>query len=220
MPSATNTAVLWTGGKDCALAMQRAMQQGCEITRIVTFVPPDARFLAHPLPVMQAQVDAIGRPWHRPEVTEPHFESYRKALSALKSDHGVEAVVTGDISLVDGYPNWIRQCAEGLDVEVMTPLWEMDRVGLLRELVEDGFEVMISAVLLSALDEDWLGRRIDPDTIRELERLEGVDPCGENGEFHTVVLNAPYFAKRVDARVVGTHRADGMAFAELRIDGV
>ncbi len=211
-----NTAVLWTGGKDCALAMHRAMRQGANITQIVTFVPPDACFHAHPLGVMQAQVDAIGKPWRRPEIREPYFESYREALTSLKRDYGVGAVATGDITLVDGCPNWIRQCAEGLDIEVLTPLWEEDRVSILRELVTDGFEVMISAVRPANMDEGWLGRIIDEAAISELESLEGVDPCGENGEFHTVVLNAPYFGAPLVIDIAGIHRADNMVFADIR----
>lgn len=212
-----NAALLWTGGKDCALAMHRALEQGIDVSRIVTFVPPDAHFLAHPLDVMQAQIDAIGKPWHRPQVVEPHFESYREALSNLRSEYGVDTVITGDISLVDGHPNWIRQCAEGLDIEVLTPLWELDRVGLLHELLDHAFEVIISAVRLAAMDESWLGRTIDAGAIRQLQGLNGVDPCGENGEFHSVVLDAPFFRSRIDLAVDSISRTSEMAFAQLRV---
>lgn len=208
--------MLWTGGKDCALAMHWCMEQGIEITHLVTFVPPDAHFRAHPLHVMQAQVEAVGKPWLRPVVTEPHFESYRTALASMKRDFGVDAVITGDISLVDGHPNWIRQCAEGLGIEVLTPLWELDRADLLDALLTDCIEAMISAVRLSAMDESWVGRKLDAQAIDELTGLDGVDPCGENGEYHSIVLNAPYFNEALRLTVSGVSKTDEMAFAELK----
>lgn len=212
-------AVLWTGGKDCALALHQVAAAGVGIECMVTFMPPSARFRSHPLHIIESQVRAVGRPWHRREITEPYFESYRDALRSLRDDLGVNVVVTGDIAEVDGHPNWIRECAAGLNIEVMTPLWGMERTEILDALLDNGFKVMMSAVKLSALDISWLGREIDRQAIDELtnlHRLKRVDPCGESGEYHSIVLNAPFFEHEVNVTIAGSSEDGGLAFAELR----
>lgn len=218
MNTSPRAAVLWTGGKDCALAMHLSMEAGADIICLVTFVPPDARFLSHPLPVMQAQAEAVGRPWHRIEIVEPYADSYRNAFIRLRDEKAIDTIVTGDIAEVDGYPNWVRRCAEGLDVEVSTPLWGLSRAETLDALVGNSFAVTISAVKLSALDRSWIGREIDrkiADELLALQEDDGVDACGENGEFHTIVTYAPFFAHRIPITLTGVYDDGDRAYAEL-----
>lgn len=209
--------MLWTGGKDCALAMHMSMQAGVCIDCLVTFAPTNARFRSHPLHIMQSQTNAIGRPWQRMEIVEPYFDSYRQALARLRDERGIGCVVTGDIAEVDGHPNWIRQCAEGLGIDVATPLWGMDRAEMLDALVSESFVAVITAVKLSALDSAWIGRQIDrrtADELLDLQESRGVDACGENGEFHTMVVNAPFFARGVDLAIAGTVSEGERAYAK------
>ena len=114
----------------------------------------------------------------------------------------VEGVVTGDIDLVEGLPNWVRECALESDapLDVLTPLWGRDRLELLRELVARRIEARLTHLAHPALPPSWLGRMIDDGLIEELRALHGsagVDPCGENGEFHTMVEWSPAFAFRM-----------------------
>ncbi len=194
---AKNAAVLWTGGKDCALAHWDAAEAGHRVTRLVTFAPETREFLSHPLSFMSRQAEAMGLPHQVIPVAEPYREGYVNAIRAL-AEQGVDALITGDIAEVDGYPNWIRECSEGSGVEVLTPLWGIDRLSLLRRLLDLRFRVILSCVKGPWLTAEWLGREITQETMDELQalnRVNGIDPCGENGEFHTLVTDSPLFHK-------------------------
>jgi diphthamide synthase (EF-2-diphthine--ammonia ligase) len=137
---AKNAAVMWTGGKDSALALEEAANLGYSIDRLVTFVPKNADFKAHSLSILSLQSEATGFPLDLLEVGEPFFGSYRMHIRRLKEECGIDAVVTGDIDLVDGCPNWVRQCAEGTGVEVLTPLWDIRRDNAMERLLIRGYK--------------------------------------------------------------------------------
>ncbi|HEX2953890.1 MAG TPA: diphthine--ammonia ligase [Bacillota bacterium] len=195
-----NAAVLWTGGKDSALALYEAEHLGYNIQSLVTFVPEVSEFLAHPLVLMKYQADALNLPHYPVIIHEPFRESYEEAIAALKEKDGIETLVTGDIADVDGYPNWIRQCSERSGMEVLTPLWHRDRLSLLERLLAVHYKVVFSCVKKPWLTDEWLGRELDQDAIvklSELHHVNGLDICGEQGEYHTLVLDGPSFTKRI-----------------------
>ncbi|HEX5008982.1 MAG TPA: hypothetical protein VFY71_01180 [Planctomycetota bacterium] len=193
-------AVLWTGGKDCSLALHEARAAGLDVRALVTFTPRDPDFLAHPLPVLALQAQAAGLPHRRLVVEQPFRDGYERALRTLR-DEGVRVLVTGDIAEVAGHPNWVRECAEPLGLRVETPLWGRERPALLARLLELRFRVVVSCVDTRRLPAGWVGRTLDAAAVAELRALQashGVDPSGENGEYHSLVLEAPFFAQRVD----------------------
>jgi uncharacterized protein (TIGR00290 family) len=178
--------------------MHDAMCAGHPIDRLVTFAPPDAKFLAHPISVMRAQADAMGLPHQIIEVGPDARADYRSAISQL-GRQGITALVTGDIDRVQNLPNFVQECCEGLDMEVLMPLWQADRLAVLQRLVDLGFEVVFSLVKEPWFSSpDWIGRRLDPASILDLQKMPGVDACGENGEYHTLVLDAPMFKHRIE----------------------
>jgi diphthine-ammonia ligase len=203
-------AALWTGGKDSALAFYKARLTGQNIRHLVTFIPEGADFLAHPIPLMQLQAEAMGLSHQALTITEPFREGYERAIQDLKKKDGIETLITGDISLVDGRPNWIRECSRPSGMEVLTPLWEQDRLELLKRLLAEGFQVIFSGVYQPWFTEDWLGVELSKDTLEGLCRLgreKGMDLCGEQGEYHTLVLDGPFFKKRIalDSFTKGLH---------------
>jgi uncharacterized protein (TIGR00290 family) len=183
-------AVFWTGGKDSALALTRVREAGLPVAALVTFAPEDARFRAHPLPVLAAQALSLGIVHRVVTLRLPYERAYIEAFEGLLAK-GFTHLVTGDIDLVEGLPNWVRQCASGLPLEVVTPLWNEDRESLLVELERRRFRVVFSCVRppVPAL---LCGRELDDDAKRLLREC-GADLCGENGEYHTLVLDAPGF---------------------------
>ncbi len=214
------SALLFTGGKDCCLALHESLKAGQDVAALVTFAPKNPDFLAHPLSVMTLQAAAIGIPHLVMEVAEPYEQGYRDAIVRLRDEHGIGVLITGDIDLVAGQPNWIRQCCEGSGVEVRMPLWHRDREGLMRELVDEGFRVVLSCVKRPWLTPDFAGRTIDDGCLEEFKLLHaanGLDLCGENGEYHSLVLDGPIFRRliRLDASSVVR---DEMAY--LRIERV
>ena len=192
-----SVAIAWTGGKDSALALHRCA--GRDVSELVTFVPRDAHFLAHDLELMRWQADAVGMP-HRCELVESPYEAgYERALQRLL-ERGVHTVVTGDIAEVDGQPNFLSARATRVGLRVELPLWGVDRITHLRSILELGFEVVLTLVKEPWLDASWAGRRLDAAALEELllvEAATGLDPAGENGEYHSMVLAGPGWRQRL-----------------------
>ncbi|OPZ09734.1 MAG: ATP-binding region [candidate division BRC1 bacterium ADurb.BinA292] len=213
-----HAAMLWTGGKDCALALDEAIRTGIDIRCLATFAPPRPDFLAHPLALMQLQARAMDLPHHIVAVTAPFDQGYETGLARLRDEFGIDGVVTGDISEVDGCPNWIRERCRPVGLDVLTPLWGRDRADLLRLLLERGFKVRISCVKTRCLAPNWIGREIDESTITDFTALHdanGFDLCGENGEYHTIVTGGPRFRQPIAIHRFTTRTGDGLAWIEI-----
>lgn len=192
-----NTAVLWTGGKDCALAFLKAQRLGYNITHLVTFAPEKARFRAHNLHLIKEQAKTIGLPHLILTVKRPMKESYEDAIAILKNKYNVHTLVTGDIDEIENHDNWIEERSKKSKMKVFNPLWKKDRKTLLNELISEKFTVIFSLVKKPFFDKNWVGKKIDTTTINKLNELN-IDLCGENGEYHTMVLNAPFYKTAVN----------------------
>ena len=204
------SAVLWTGGKDSALALQVSLNL-YDIRRLVCFVPADDRqFYAHPTPLMELQARKIGIPIEFMPIAEPYRSSYRQQIRVLR-DSGIETLITGDISTVNGMPNWIESVATNL-VGVYKPLWELDRHTILNTLIAEKFEVLCSLAYKKFFLPTITGRYLDAELISELKRLP-VDACGEQGEYHTWVLDAPFFKESLQLK--GTRVVDAAEYSYL-----
>ena len=215
--SGRNAVVLWTGGKDSCLALHEALAEGCQVSGLVTFAPPEPQFLAHPVTVMQAQARALDLPHRLLTVEPPHEESYTRHIRALRRQ-GVDLLITGDIAEVGGSSNWIRRCAEPAGMPVWTPLWGRDRKTLLDDLLTQRFHVLFSCVKADWLDASWLGRELDPEAIAELQAVRarsGVDLCGEEGEYHTLVTDAPRFRQRLQLTGCAARHAEQFAHGHI-----
>ncbi len=196
-----NVAVLWTGGKDSSLAFYEAEMLGHKINCLVTFALSEERFLAHPLDFIRLQSQALGFPHYEIDVREPLDGSYENAISSLKKQHGIDTLVTGDIGEVAGHdPNWIVERAARCDVKVFRPLWQKDRIELLNRLLALRFKVVFSCVKRPWFTNEWLGLELSPDLVeclRQMSERTGLDICGEQGEYHTLVVDGPQFRKRI-----------------------
>lgn len=211
-------AMLWTGGKDSALALHEAARDGYCVRRLVTFVPPEPDFLAHPLDFMSMQARALDLPHRVVPVSPPFEEGYEVGLRELRDAMGIDCVVTGDIAEVSGYPNWIRERGHAIGMRVHTPLWGRDRNSLLAVFLEQGFKACISCVDIRSLDESWVGRELDEEAISELRRIgkrNGLDLSGENGEYHTMLVDGPRFRQRIDIRSYSVLTTDSLAHMEI-----
>lgn len=209
--------MLWTGGKDSALALHESKRAGCEIALLATFAPPDENFRAHPVSFIKLQAAALGLPHQVIHVEAPFREGYENGIRRLQQEHGIDTLVTGDIAEVGEQPNWIRQCAEPLGLRVMTPLWGWDRLALLRRLIADDYGIVFSLVKKPWFDVSWAGRRLDGAAVEELIALRarnGVDVCGENGEYHTLTLNAPMFREKISWAPTAMREEGDMAWVE------
>ncbi|MBI5462162.1 MAG: diphthine--ammonia ligase [Gammaproteobacteria bacterium] len=210
--------MLWTGGKDSALALHEARLDGCHVRCLVTFAPPEPDFLAHPLAIMKLQADALALPHVLWTVREPFHEGYEAGLRWLKETLGIDTIITGDIAEVAGQPNWIRERCRPVGMRVMTPLWGRDRAELLQRLLATGFKVVFSCVKTRWLDAQWVGRELDHaaiDRLHLLRKQNGLDLCGEEGEYHTLVTDAPYFNRRLRLGAFRVRERDDLAYLEI-----
>jgi diphthine-ammonia ligase len=213
-----SAAILWTGGKDSALALDEARRAGYDVRCLVTFAPPDPDFLAHPLSFMKLQAGALGLPHRVLPVVAPFETGYETGLRGLRDELGIECVVTGDVAEVDGTPNWIRERCRPVGMEAFTPLWARDREGLLQQLLDRGFRARFSCVDTRRLDESWVGRDLNAAAIAELRIVRertGLDLCGEQGEYHTLVVDGPPFAQAIEIRSWSKRIVDSRATMEI-----
>jgi len=213
-----NAAMLWTGGKDSSLALFEAGRNGYCIRCLVTFAPPQPDFLAHPLSFIKLQAQALALPHYVMPIREPFEESYETALAGLRTEMNIDTVITGDIAEVGGSPNWIRERSRPAGLKVHTPLWGRDRGVLLEQLLANGFEVIFSCIKTRWLPEDWVGRKLNDQAVAALRAVRqdtGLDLCGEEGEYHTLVTNGPHFTRAIEICSYSRRAINSMAHMEI-----
>jgi diphthine-ammonia ligase len=213
-----SSAVLWTGGKDCSLALYEARRDGYEVDCLVTFAPLNPKFLAHPPGFIKMQAQALLLPHYIVSLSEPFEKSYEDALCKLRNEMGINTVITGDIAEVGGSPNWIRERSRPVGMNVHTPLWGCDRLALLQQQLATGFQVIFSCVNTRWLEAGWVGRELDDAAIADLRCVRdrtGLDLCGEEGEYHTLVTDGPSFTRPIRIRSHSKRTQDFLAYMEI-----
>jgi uncharacterized protein (TIGR00290 family) len=192
----------WSGGKDSSLCLFKLLQsQSYDIVGLLTSISQQyQRISMHGVRVelLEAQVKSIGLPLIKMEMPEmPTMEAYekmmRESLTELKSQ-GVTGSVFGDIFLEDLRTYRENKLAE-LDLKGIFPLWKMPTDQLIHQFLDLGFKTVITCVNEKYLGKHFAGRIIDRDFLKDLP--PGVDPCGENGEFHTFVFDGPIFKEPI-----------------------
>lgn len=195
----------WSSGKDSAMALHELMKNAdCEIVSLLTVVTKDyGRISMHGVreELLDLQAASIGLPLEKIFITkrssDAEYESLmREALMRRKKD-GVKAVAFGDIFLED-----LRKYREDrlreVGIEAVFPIWKRDTRELAGSFIEAGFKAIITCVDTKVLDKKFSGRLFDRKFLSELPA--NVDPCGENGEFHSFVYDGPIFKGPVPCR--------------------
>ncbi|MEN8615268.1 diphthine--ammonia ligase [Dehalogenimonas sp. THU2] len=197
--------VSWSGGKDCCLAAYRAQKQGHNIRRLASVVTEHSgEVFPHRLPpsVVNLQAEALGIPLTQMVTTvDTYNDSYSKMLQSFQSE-GITGGVFGDVSignnLAEKHLNWAKSVCEPAGITPIMPLWNEERSSLLRDLVDSGFTAMIIVVGDSHLGKEWLGRKLDTETIAEFQSMAEASPSGHVGYYHTLVVDGPIFSKRLE----------------------
>jgi uncharacterized protein (TIGR00290 family) len=160
-----------------------------------------------------AQAEATGIPANFRRASWNTYEmEFSKALDSFKIND-FEGGIFGDL-YTDRHRKWVEEVCKKPRLTPLLPLWGRESKDLLLELVGDGFEAVVVAVRAGLLDSSWLGRKIDYGFIRDIEKM-GVDVCGEKGEYHTLVVDGPFFKKRIEIKDTKVIRRDGMHFLEI-----
>jgi diphthine-ammonia ligase len=214
-------ACCWSGGKDSCYAFWKAVALGHDVRYLVNFatIASSGRNASHGLrnELIRLQAEAAGIPLIQRETTWQGYEqSFREVMNELRNK-GIEGLVTGDIDIVE-HRTWTENICGEVGLEALLPLWKLDRREIMTGFVDEGFESIVVCLKAEILDETWLGRRIDRNFISELlDYGQGchVDICGENGEYHTFVVDGPAFHKRISVTLGGKVLSEGYWFQDI-----
>jgi predicted ATP pyrophosphatase (TIGR00289 family) len=200
--SRLRVAALVTGGKDSALALHRVMKKGYDVKCLVTMLPErdDSWIFHYPnIHMTDLFAEAVGIPLVKAEtsgVKDSELEDLKRVLAKLE----VDAVVSGGISS-QYQKRSIDEICQELGFLHIAPLWQEDQLKLLGEIISLRMETIIVGVYAYGFDQTWLGRRIDASAVKDLKELNrkyAVSLVGEGGEYETLVLDAPFFKKRIE----------------------
>lgn len=196
-------AILFSGGKDSVYAAYLVKQAGNELACAIVMKSENKdSYMFHTPSIEKAerQVDVMGIPLlvHRTKgEKEEELEDLTDAIRIAKEKYGVEGVVTGALHS-EYQASRIGKICEELGVKSINPLWHREEIGYLNELIDNDFDIVITAVAAYPLDDSWLGRKIDEKFIEDVKVLKEkykIHPAGEGGEFETFVLNCPLFER-------------------------
>lgn len=194
-------ASLYSGGKDSTFALYLAEQMGHDVPYLVNVMPEDeASWIFHTpnLNVVPLMAESMGKEL----VTAPSTGSEEGDMAGLRNaleGLDVEGVVTGAVWSDYQWDRMNIVCGD-LGLKVITPLWRKDQDYLMDQFLDSGIESIIVGCYAEGLDESWLGRRIDEDSVRELKELReryGISIMGEGGEYESMTIDSPMHSRRL-----------------------
>jgi len=209
-------ASLFSGGKDSSWALYRALEDGLNVTTLVTVHPGDDSYMYHVpatdlaalaaesigIDLLEVDPGDLGAEAATDSAAQgdAELEPLEAALRELAAEEGLAGVTAGAVES-EFQTSRIEAMCERLGIDLYAPLWQRDPVTLAEEMLDAGFEILIVQVAAAGLDESWLGRRLDADALDELVALNeryGVHPLGEGGEFETLVTDGPHMARPIE----------------------
>jgi len=191
----------WSGGKDSCLACYKAIGSGYDVRYLLNFISKKyKRCCFHGIKgkLLRLQAELVGIPLVQKEVS-PDMKEYEKefkqAVSELKAA-GIRGMVFGDVYLQE-HKSWVERVCKELEIQPIEPLWAISPDNIVREFIELGFRAIVVSCQAKLFGEEFIGRYVNGDFLKELKEKK-ICPCGENGEFHTFVLDGPIFKKRIE----------------------
>lgn len=197
-----NSLCSWSGGKDSCFALLQATQLGYTPKILLSVLNEEGQISrSHGIPseILKVQAALAGIPIHLISSSWSEYEfHFTTALKELMTRFQLSHAVFGDIDL-QAHRDWEEKVCEAAGLTAFLPLWKQDRKKLVLQMLEAGFETMIVSCN-ETMGERFLGKIISIELVEELEAL-GIDACGENGEYHTVVLDCPLFSEKLNVQV-------------------
>ena len=183
-----NFVTSWSGGKDSCYAMMQATQQGLIPKVLLNMMNENgkvSRSHGLPLSILNQQAQKMGLP----------LEGIPATWGDYEAKYDLEAAVFGDIDL-QPHKDWEDKVCAAASLKAILPLWQQDRIVLVHQMLENGIVTMIVSCN-TIMGEQYLGKILTKELAQELHE-KGIDPCGENGEFHTLVINCPLFSGAIE----------------------
>ena len=214
----TNSLISWSGGKDSCYATILAKQQGFQPGVLLNVLNEEGNISrSHGIPaaILTAQAKSMGISL---KLISSSWNDYEKkfvdALIQLRTEHEITAAIFGDIDL-QAHKDWEEMVCAKAGLKAFLPLWKRDRKQLVIEMLDAGIVTMIVSCN-TTMGEHFLGKILTPLLIEELESL-GIDPCGENGEYHTLVTDCSLFIHPLQVEITGTQLHDNYWFCLLKL---
>lgn len=216
-------ALSWSSGKDSAWALHLLRQQpDIEIAALITTFNGEAdRVAMHAVrrELVEAQAERIGIPLWPVEIPWPcpneEYERRMQSVCRRAVDEKIFAIAFGDLFL-QNIRDYRERQLQGTGLKPLFPLWKIPTDQLAREMLAAGVKAKLTCVDSSRLGKSFAGRDYNLALLQELP--PGIDPCGENGEFHTFVYDAPVFSRPIRVRSGEVIERDGFVFADLLPD--
>lgn len=211
-----NILCSWSGGKDSCFALMQAIDQGYIPKVLLNVLNEEGKISrSHGIPysILQTQANEADIFLHCISSSWQEYEMrFTNELKELKNGFNLTHAVFGDIDLQE-HRDWEEKVCANAGLMAVLPLWKQDRKKLVMEMLEAGIEAMIVSCN-EKMGEQFIGEMISPSLVNELEAM-GIDPCGENGEYHTLVLDCPLFASPHKVSVAEKIKHEGYWFGKL-----
>lgn len=193
--------VSWSGGKDCCLALHRVLEAGYEVVGLLSMVSEEhSRNRAHGIPLrcLQLQAEALALPLILIDSGDQYGQRLAEALARLRHAERVDAVAFGSL-YADRDRGWNEGVAAAAGLTALFPVWmPKDRAGYhLGEWIDLGYHAVVCRADSRILDQSWAGRPLDRAFYHDIHQTDAC-PMGENGEYHTFVVNGPIFRQRLE----------------------
>ena len=201
-PSQEKALFAWSGGKDSAMALYQSRQdKEYSIVSLLTTVTEEyCRISMHGVreSLLEEQARSLGLPLVKVVIPKDcSQDSYEQAMGKSLLNYqnkGISSVIFGDIFLED-LKKYRQERLSTVGMHGVFPIWGKDTRSLARQFIDSGFEAIVTCIDSTVLDRSFCGRLFNKEFLNDLP--DSVDPCGENGEFHTFVFNGPLFTKKI-----------------------
>ncbi len=212
--------ISWSSGKDSAFALHEVRRAGefDVVGALTTVTETFGRVSIHGVrqEILHAQLDAAGLPARIVPIPYPCpneiYEARMGEAVARASREGISHIVFGDLFLAD-IRSYREQKLAGTGITPLFPLWQRPTLALAHAMIESGLEAWLATVDLKKLPAKFAGRKFDLQLLADLP--EGIDPCGENGEFHTCVVAGPIFSRRLAVAAGERVEREGYGYSDL-----
>jgi len=213
-----NSFCSWSGGKDSTLSLYKALKNGLEVKYLLNMMNEDGKnSRSHnlSLEILKEQSDSLDIPLITRNTSWDNYEElFIDTLKRFK-DEEINSGIFGDIDLED-HRKWEEKVCNKAGLKAVLPLWQEKRKILLNEFLDLGFKTMIVVINENYMDKKYLGKILDNRLVNEFEEI-GIDPNGENGEYHSVVLDGPIFNYPIEVKRQDKLYNEGYWFQEIKL---
>jgi uncharacterized protein (TIGR00290 family) len=205
---------LFSGGKDSLYSLYLAEKQGIKVDHLITLITnlPIPSPHAENVEALKKIAKSMGK-----QLTIVDFKQENTFINVLKK-LDVDALVAGDIN-VEAHLEGLKDVCKKTGLTLLEPIYGKDTTKLFHEIFGLGFKALITGVELNSMDKKWLGFVISEQSGTQfLEKIGKVDPLGENGEFHTLVLDCPLYGKSFKVTSTENKLANNIAYIKVSIE--